>query len=59
MTKVRREDFRALGFCNKGIRLLADSYGVSWEDLCGEGVDAEIIAATGDDRAGRVIEQAK
>ena len=56
MTKIKREHFRQLGYCRKGTKMLADKYGIDWDQLCGDGVDAEQILETGDGRALSVVE---
>ena len=57
--RIHRIHFRELGHCNKGTRSLAESHGIDWWQLCGEGVDEEFILATMDDRAINVVEYAR
>ena len=45
--------------CRKGAQAAAKTYGIDWQKLQTEGVDAEEILATGDHRAEKLIESVK
>jgi hypothetical protein len=47
------------GYCRKGLKAGAQTYGLDWERFCSDGIDAEELAKTGDPRLLRLIERAK
>ena len=57
--KVHRKHVRAWGKCRQGTKALCESYGLSWDELCTTGIDADKILATGDYRAAAFIEQVR
>lgn len=59
MTTVLHRHCREVGYCNRGLRQMADRIGISWPDFLKHGVDAEILRATGNAMAERVIEKAE
>ena len=47
------------GYCAAGCREWFASHGLSWADFVANGIDAAVLAATGDELAHRVIAHAK
>lgn len=56
--KVRHTHFRALGYCNRGARRWLADRGVSWAEFLRDGVDAEVLLASGDSMALKAVELA-
>jgi len=62
--KINLEHTRSLpcitgsGYCAKGIRHWADLYGFNWQEFIHEGVEEELVLATGNAMAIRVVEWA-
>lgn len=46
-------------YCTKGIRLFCQKYGIDYQDFRLNGVDIEILIATGDSMALAVVEVAR
>lgn len=49
MSKVTMAEIRELHFCASGARTWCARYGFDFRQLVQEGLDAEAVAATGDD----------
>ena len=55
---VRAEDIRAARLCFQGARPWFRRHGLDWQAFLAEGLPAEVLAATGDALALRVIAEA-
>ena len=55
MTRVTVQDLRASRLCFQGARPWLARHGLDWQVFLAEGLDAEVLAATGDALALRVI----
>ena len=55
MTQVTIQDLRAARLCFQGARPWFRRHGLDWQGFLREGLDAEVLAATGDALARRVI----
>ena len=55
---VRAEDIRAARLCFQGARPWFRRHGLDWQAFLAEGLPAEVLAATGDAMALRVIAEA-
>lgn len=55
MTRVTIQDLRASRLCFQGARPWFARRGLDWQVFLREGLDAEVLAATGDALAFRVI----
>ena len=55
MTRVTVQDLRAARLCFQGVRPWFARHGLDWQRFLREGLDAEVLAATGDALALRVI----
>lgn len=53
---VTRTDIDELGYCARGARRWAARMGLSWPDFVARGIDAEILRATGDAMALRLVD---
>jgi hypothetical protein len=47
------------GFCARGMRQFADRYGLDWEQFIREGLDEEVLLATNDAQARRLVDWVK
>lgn len=56
---VRAEDIRAARLCFQGARPWFRRHGFDWQAFLAEGLPAEVLAATGDALALRVIAEAE
>ena len=56
---VRAEDIRAARLCFQGARPWFRRHGLNWQAFLAEGLPAEVLAATGDALALRVIAEAE
>lgn len=56
---VRAEDIRAARLCFQGARPWFRRHGLDWQSFLAEGLPAEVLAATGDALALRVIAEAE
>ena len=56
---VRAEDIRAARLCFQGARPWFRRHGLDWQAFLSEGLPAEVLAATGDALALRVIAEAE
>ena len=56
---VRAEDIRAARLCFHGARPWFRRHGLNWQAFLAEGLPAEVLAATGDALALRVIAEAE
>lgn len=56
---VRAEDIRAARLCFQGARPWFRRHGLDWQAFLAEGLPAEVLAATGDALALRVIAEAE
>ncbi|MCG6560758.1 hypothetical protein MB818_21345 [Ruegeria sp. 1NDH52C] len=59
MTRVIVRDLRAARLCLQGARGWFARHGLDWQAFLREGVDAEVLAATGDALAMRAIAEAE
>jgi len=57
--KVTMADVRACKMCARGARAFFRRHGLDWSQFIREGIDAEVLMATGDAMAMRVVEHAK
>lgn len=55
MTRVTIQDLRASRLCFQGARPWFARHGLNWQAFLREGLEAEVLAATGDALALRVI----
>ena len=55
MTRVTVQDLRAARLCFQGVRPWFARHGLDWQRFLREGLEAEVLAATGDALALRVI----
>ncbi|SFJ20650.1 hypothetical protein [Albimonas pacifica] len=56
---VRAEDIRAARLCFQGARPWFRRHGLDWQAFLAEGLPSEVLAATGDAMALRVIAEAE
>lgn len=56
---VTHADLRAAGYCNRGARAWFAAHGLDWARFLAQGIDAEVLAATGDAMALAVVEIAR
>ena len=56
---VRAEDIRAARLCFQGARPWFRRHGLDWQAFLAKGLPAEVLAATGDAMALRVIAEAE
>lgn len=56
---VRMEHARSLGWCAKGGRAFAARHNLDWSEFLRNGLDAEVLLATGDGRMVELVEHAK
>ena len=54
MTRVTIQDLRASRLCFQGARPWFRRHGLDWQGFLADGLDAEVLAATGDALALRV-----
>jgi hypothetical protein len=47
--------FGKQGFCAKGCRAFAAAHGLDWQAFVCEGVDSDVLLATGDDMAAALV----
>lgn len=47
------------GYCVKGMRLFASRHNLDFETFAREGIDAEVLRATGDEMALKIVEEAE
>lgn len=52
---VRVSDARELGFCVRGIKQFCDENGLSFRELCKNGLPAAVLEQTGDERAVKLV----
>lgn len=52
-------DFRAVGYCNKGLRPVAERHGIDWSDFVKNGIDIERLKHIDDAMLLPVIEFAR
>lgn len=45
----------AIGYCSKGMRKMASRHGWDWLDIVQNGIDSEILLATGDAMAIKLV----
>ena len=57
--RVLHEDFRSLGYCNRGCRQLCAEHGVSWADLLQNGIDESVLLELNDAMAYAAVEVAR
>jgi len=56
---VTVQDLRAARLCFQGSRPWLTRHGLSWQDFLAKGIEADVLEATGDALAKRVIAQAQ
>jgi len=59
MTTVTVHDLKAMAYCNRGSRPFFERHGLDWGDFVRNGIDAELLIATGDAMALRLVDVAK
>jgi hypothetical protein len=59
MTRVILDDLRAERICLAGARTWWRRHGLDWRRFVADGIDAEILTATGDGMALRVVARAE
>lgn len=59
MTIVTRRHCRELDYCSRGMRPWFAANGLSWADFVKHGIDAEVLRATHNAMADRVIAHAE
>lgn len=47
------------GYCSRGMRLFFAKHGLSYSDFISNGIDAELLIATGDEMALAVVKEAE
>lgn len=53
---ITRTHMDELGYCARGARRWAERMGLSWTDFVFHGIDSDILLATGDAMAQRLVE---
>ena len=59
MIIVTHRHCREVGFCNRGLRLMAARHGIDWPHFLKFGIDAEALRALGNAMAERAIARAE
>jgi hypothetical protein len=59
MTLVLHRHMRELGYCNRGARAFFARHGLDWRAFLAGGIQADLLAATGDAMAMKVVERAR
>ena len=59
MTLVMHRHMRELGYCNRGARDFFARHGLDWRAFLAGGIQADLLAATGDAMAMKVVERAR
>lgn len=59
MTVVTHRHCREVGFCNRGMRIMAKRGGIDWPHFLKFGIDAEALRALGNAMAERAISRAE
>lgn len=59
MTRVTVTDLRAARYCFRGVRPWFVRHGLSWSEFVTEGLEAEVLLATGDALVRPVIQAAE
>lgn len=59
MTLVLHRHLRELGYCNRGARAFFARHGLDWRAFLAGGIQADLLAATGDAMALKVVERAR
>jgi hypothetical protein len=57
--KIRMRDIRAAKMCSRGARAWFTRHGLDWAEFITNGIDAELVLATGDAMAIRVVKVAR
>lgn len=57
--RVTIKDFRAAGICPAARHKFFEPHGLDWKDFVRNGIDADLLIATGDPRALPVVEVAR
>ena len=55
---ITMRDVRAAKMCSRGARLFFERHNLDWSKFLAQGIDSELIAATGDAMGLKVIEVA-
>ncbi len=53
---IRMKHLRAAGYCNREPRIFFQRQGWSWQEFLDHGIDSELVEATGDALALKVVE---
>jgi len=56
---IYSSDAKNLKYCSKGIRLFFKKYNLDYKSFLKDGIDAELLIATGDSMAIEVVENAR
>jgi hypothetical protein len=56
MANVKMSDMRAVGYCRRGVKVFLESHGFDWKTFINEGVPEELLAATDDAQALKVVD---
>ena len=59
MTIILHRHCREVGYCNRGLRLMAARHGIDWANFLKFGIDAEALRALGNAMAERAIARAE
>lgn len=58
-TLVNMRHVREARMCSKGARAFFETHGLDWQTFLKEGIDADLLTATGDTMAIKVVKVAK
>lgn len=56
---ITMRDFRRVAYCSRGVREFFERHGLNWSDFLRNGIQSDILAATGDAMALKAIEVAR
>lgn len=56
---IVRSDLDEIGYCARGARRWFANMGLSWADFVRDGIDSDILLATGDAMAAKLVEHVK
>ena len=49
---------RKHGYCSRGCRIFAEKYNLDWDDFCTNGIEEEVLLATDNAMATKIVEYA-
>lgn len=55
--RIYMKDLRALGWCSRGGRLVAEKHGLSWSKFLEEGMELDDLIAVVDPHFGEILEE--